>query len=155
MRELLRQDVGRCDAAETGVGEYIAVYVTQHEVLTELVRVADLQDASILYGDHRRFGRAQQFDQLQLLGFGVGRGGGCRRGARAPQRSLGCSGRWFWRPGRRAAAGRRGLAWSCVVLAVALEADCAAGNGFHATRLPVTGKRPSIRPVSVAITPLG
>jgi len=40
-----------------------------------------------------------------------------------------------------------------VALAVALEAE--AGSGFQATFLPVSGSRPSIRPVSVAITPLG
>ena len=44
---------------------------------------------------------------------------------------------------------------SGVALPVAVELDGVVGSVFQATCLPVTGMRPSIRPVSVAITALG
>ena len=49
-------------------------------------------------------------------------------------------------------------AWpgTAVALAVALDVDCDdVGSGPQATCVPVTGRRPSISPVSVAITFLG
>ena len=46
------------------------------------------------------------------------------------------------------------LAEAPTALAVALE-TATVDSEPHATCLPVTGRRPSVRPVSVAITPLG
>ena len=52
----LRLGVVRGDAAETGVGEDIAVDVAQDHVLAELARVAELDDAPVLWATTSAFG---------------------------------------------------------------------------------------------------
>ena len=146
------------DAAEPGIGEHVAVDVPQDHVSAELARVSELDDATVLHR-HRprvRFAR-QSTSSCSRSRRGSRRGVAARSrrwsatarledpGVAAAPAEAAPERRWrLRRRGGRAATRRRqrgggGAATGC-------------DGAPQPMRLPVTGGRPSTRPVSVAIT---
>ncbi len=164
----LRERVARGDAAEASVREHVAVDVAQDKVLAELARVRRSESmrpsctaTTDAFGELIRStscsgcaATARAARALAAAAAAVGDGAGAEPGTLvAAAAGLGAAPAGVVEAAP-AGAGAAAVPVSAVAPAVALDGD-AAGSGSQATCLPVTGRRPSTRPVSVAITAFG